>query len=540
MSGKTTDFMQNIMSRYFFFLFLAFGSIGFAQKKPIIKVAADTTLIKIGEQINLTVSVKVDSTRSVNFPELKQFGSFEIIEESPIDTFREKDLFNLIKKYGLTKFDSGSYVIPSFPIVVSNQSYPTDSIAVRVLDVEVDTLKQKMYDIKDIIAVHPKSNFWAYFWWTLGTLLVLGAVAFYLWLKNKAKKEAEEELPPYEKAVSELQKLDNFSLHEQADYKHYYSKVTDVLKIYYESEVHVDVMECTSDELLEKIELLVDSGQIKLEKGTLIKLQETLKTSDLVKFAKYSNTLEDARSDRDNILQFISLTHETLPEPTEEELMAGEQRRVLQAKRRKKRRLLVAASIAGLILLGTGGVMIAKYGFRASVDTLFRKTSKLMLDGDWVYSEYGYPPVGIETPEVLKQVKVPIPAGNEKAIVSMTNYAYENLGKDLYIVVNHVNFNPQLEITNDQVSELSAGELKQRFGLEDFQLKSEDITIDEINGTHKTGNFFKDSMVYQFDVYTFFAKPSLRQIVVVYKKNDLYYPKISKRIFNSIKLLKGE
>jgi hypothetical protein len=540
MSEKTTEFMPIFKTKHLLWILFLFGSIGFAQKKPIVKVEADTTQIKIGEQINLTVSVKVDSTRSVNFPELKQFGPFEIIEESPIDTFREKDLFNLIKKYGLTKFDSGSYVIPSFPIIISNQSYPTDSIAVTVLDVEVDTLKQKMYDIKDIIAVHPISNFWKYFWWTLGTLLVLGAIAFYFWLKNKAKKEAEEDLPPYEKAISELQKLDNFSLHEQNDYKHYYSKVTDVLKIYYESEVHVDVMECTSDELLEKIELLIDSEQINLEKSTLNKLRETLKTSDLVKFAKYSNTFEDARSDRDNILEFISLTHETLPEPTEEELMAGEQRRVLQAKRRKKRRLVVAASLIGLILLGTGSVMIAKYGFRSTMDTLFRKTSKLMLDGDWVYSEYGYPPVGIETPEVLTQVKVPIPAGNEKAIVSMTNYAYGNLGKDLYVVVNHVNFNPQLEITNDQVSELSAGELKQRFGLEDFQLKSEDITIDEINGTHKTGNFFKDSVGYQFDVYTFFAKPSLRQIVVVYKKDDRYYPEISKRIFNSIKLLKGE
>jgi len=540
MSKKTTDFMPIFMTKHLLLILFLLGSIGFAQKKPTIKVVADTTQIKIGEQINLTVSVKVDSTRSVSFPELKAFGSFEIIEESPIDTFREKDLFNLIKKYGLTKFDSGSYVIPSFPIIVSNQSYPTDSIAVTVLDVEVDTLKQKMYDIKDIIAVHPKSNFWKYFWWTLCILLVLGSIAFYFWLKYKTKKEAEEELPPYEKAVSELQKLDNFSLHEQADYKHYYSKVTDVLKIYYESEVHVDVMECTSDELLEKIELLVDSGQIKLEKGTLIKLQETLKTSDLVKFAKYSNTFEDARSDRDNILQFISLTHETLPEPTEEELMAGEQRRILQAKRRKKRRLMVAAAIIGLILLGTGSTMIAKYGLLSTIDTLFRKTSKLMMDGDWVYSEYGYPPIGIETPEVLKQVKVPIPAGNEKAIVSMTNYAYGNLGNELYVVVNHVNFNPQLEITNDQVSELSAGELKQRFGLEDFQLKSEDLTIDEINGTHKTGNFFKDSVAYQFDVYTFFAKPSLRQIVVVYKKDDRYYPEISNRIFNSIKLLKGE
>jgi hypothetical protein len=54
------------------------------------------------------------------------------------------------QKYGLTQFDSGKYTIPSIKILINSKSYMTDSIAVEVANVTVDTLKQKMFDIKDI------------------------------------------------------------------------------------------------------------------------------------------------------------------------------------------------------------------------------------------------------------------------------------------------------------------------------------------------------------------------------------------------------
>lgn len=520
-----------------FVFFVAVPNV--AQEKPKLLVKTDTSLIRIGERILLEVSVEADSTRQVTFPEeLKNFGALEIVEQMPIDTFRVQDRYRLIKKYGLTQFDSGHYTIPSFPIIVSSQTYMTDSLQVQVLDVPVDTLKQKMYDIKDILSVTIPSAFWKFFKWTLFVLILLASLGYYFWYLRKKKKEAEEELPPYEKAVKELEMLDQISLNEQADYKQYYSKLTDVLKKYYESEVQVDVMECTSDELLEKINLLVDSGKLQLDKSHLTQLRNTLKTADLVKFAKYQNDNYGASTDRESIKTFISSTHEAIPEPTEEEILAQERYKALLAQKRKKQRITAVMVALALVLVGTAITMVAKYGFRPALDTVLRNPGKVMLDGDWVYSEYGVPMVGIETPRVLKQVKVAIPPGSEQVISSMSNYAYGKLGENFYVVVNHINFNPQIDITNDQVKELTEEELKQRLNLEDFQLESQDITIDGINGVRKTGTFLQGSKQYHYDAFTFFVKPSMRQIVIVYDVDKRYYDEISKRIVESLILNK--
>src|SRR5699024_4649235 len=107
---------------------------------------------KIGEEIILRLEVETDSTDLVVFPE-KNFGLLEMIESYKIDTTFEAAKYRLIKKYGLTQFDSGAYTIPSQTISINNRNFYTDSINIEVRDVVVDTLKQKMYQIKPAVSV---------------------------------------------------------------------------------------------------------------------------------------------------------------------------------------------------------------------------------------------------------------------------------------------------------------------------------------------------------------------------------------------------
>ena len=41
----------------------------------------DTTSIKIGEQINYNIKIKLDSLHEINFPKAKDFSPFELINE---------------------------------------------------------------------------------------------------------------------------------------------------------------------------------------------------------------------------------------------------------------------------------------------------------------------------------------------------------------------------------------------------------------------------------------------------------------------------
>src|SRR5690554_491793 len=86
------------------FSFLFFFQQTFGQK---VNALVDTTEIRIGEEILYSINVEADSTDVVLFPKAQSFGALEIIESYKIDTTFEATKYRLIKKYGLTQFDSG-------------------------------------------------------------------------------------------------------------------------------------------------------------------------------------------------------------------------------------------------------------------------------------------------------------------------------------------------------------------------------------------------------------------------------------------------
>ena len=117
----------------------------------------DSTKIKIGQQITFQVEVEDDTTDLVVFPEGQTFSPLEMIESYKVDTTKNNARYQLIKRYGLTQFDSGSYTIPKQKIIIGSKTFFTDSLRVEVSNIEVDTTKQGLYDIKPFIKVE-KSN----------------------------------------------------------------------------------------------------------------------------------------------------------------------------------------------------------------------------------------------------------------------------------------------------------------------------------------------------------------------------------------------
>src|SRR5436190_4662106 len=146
----------------------------FAQQKQV-KTSIDTTRNKIGAQFNLTIKTEVDTAAVVVFPKGNHFGGLEVIRSYVVDTVKKEGRYELIKKYGLTQYDSGKYGIPPLKVLINKKPFLTDSILVEVSNVTVDTLKQKMYDIKPIASAESdKSWIWKSFL-VLLALLAIGA-----------------------------------------------------------------------------------------------------------------------------------------------------------------------------------------------------------------------------------------------------------------------------------------------------------------------------------------------------------------------------
>ena len=233
-------------------LFILITTSVFAQQK--VETSIDTTKNKIGAEFKLTLKTSVDTLSKVVFPKLKNIGALEVIQSYPIDTIKKDDRYELIKKYGLTQFDSGKYTIPSIKILINNKQFLSDSIKVEVANVQVDTLRQKMYDIKEIVKSEDSiGDWWKYL---LGILLILGIGAFVYWyLKIRQKKKIEEEVykTPIEKATTLLNILEKKELWQHGEVKEYYSELTDIARNYIEEAIEIPAMESTTSELIEAL-----------------------------------------------------------------------------------------------------------------------------------------------------------------------------------------------------------------------------------------------------------------------------------------------
>ncbi len=375
-----------------------------AQGTSTVAVEIDTFQIKIGEQIQYKVTVETDSLNLVYFPEDQTFSPMEMVEALKIDTTKKKDRITLQRIYALTQFDSGSYTIPPQRIAINEEPFLTDSFKIRVADVAVDTTKQKLYDIKPLIQVERNyARIWQWVIAILFALVIIGGLVYWFFFRPKPLTEEEKValLPPYDRALLQLQELEKSRYLIQDEFKKYYSELTNIVRSYLEEEVHISAMESTTDQLIERLELLKDAGELQLEDETISQFKKVLQTADLVKFAKSKPAVTVAEENRRSVEFVVVKTKEALPEPEEEDKLQDESYlEELERKRLKKRIWTAAAVLAGLIVLGIG-TSIGIYGFKDVKDTVLRHPTKRLLEGEWIMSSYGYPPVEVETPEVL-------------------------------------------------------------------------------------------------------------------------------------------
>ncbi len=532
-------------------LLIAFLSAFNVQAQQV-KGAVDTTSIRIGEQITYEFQVEADSTDLVLFPEGQTFQPLEMIEAYQVDTSYAGAKMNLIKRYGLTQFDSGSYTIPRQLVSINQQPFYTDSVAIEVNNVVVDTTKQGLYDIKDIVAVErATSEFWEYLLYFLLLAAVIGGFLFFIIRRSRKKAAAEQKLPPFEQALFSLKQLDEEykqparGIDERDATKAYYSKLTDIVRRYLDEEVYDRSMESTSSELIERLMLEKEEGKIDLSKETILKLDQILKRADLTKFARTSPGAGQAEADRIVAEEIVKETKEAIPPPTEEELMRDAAYREALAKRRKRKLILTSIiGVFGILVIATG-ILIATKGFDFVKDNFIGHPSKDLLESDWVRSEYGYPPVIISTPRILERDEIALP-DSLKQQMNMSTFTYGSLIDDFYVVVNNTRFGGKNE-ANLEASAQGFISTIEANGAKNLIVKTEKYTTPE--GTeglrvYGTGDFPETLNKDEFskgayEMLLFTAPGVLQQILVAHREDDTYAKEMSARIINSVELQKS-
>ncbi|MGC6480002.1 MAG: hypothetical protein ACON42_06475 [Flavobacteriaceae bacterium] len=389
------------MKKYLLGLFFLVTTVH-AQQTASLNCAVDSLSVQIGAQINYSLQLKTQAGAEVLFPDNPKFGPFEILEIKPLETLQAPNHLLLTRKIALIQFDSGRYYIPPQKVQVNGQVLSSDSLLVEVADVVVDTLKQPLYDIKPIVAV--EQNYEALIQQLVigGLGLILLGILTYIFIRQWRKRRAlQQGLPPFDRALNALKDLENESPQTQEEYKDYYSTMTEIVREYLEEEAQISAMESTTDELLLKLELLKEKGTLELDDQILRDLKSVLQKADLVKFARSVPEAGTLAEDLTKAELMVVKTQEALPEPTEEEMrqkaIYEKQLRSIRIKRLWTR----GAIIGAFTLLTTLGLSIVYWGYYPVRDTLLLYPTKRLISNNWFASQYGTPPLLLETPEVL-------------------------------------------------------------------------------------------------------------------------------------------
>ena len=300
------------MKNWFLMIVLTLGlwSVAMAQNVEATAKVQDEP-IAVGKPFALDLTLKAPYGSVV---EWNGFVTDTLSEQ--IDILRRDDLVrtadadsNIIIQQQLTlmTFDTGYVTIPALQLSTLNSQFATltSPIDLYVTTITVDTIqgyKPLMPPIEQPIAMKEL------FPWILGALLLL-LVALVVWYLVKHRKPRVDEngepikgpvVPPYTKAIGDLESLKQQKLWQAGKVKEYYYSLTDIAREYIEGQFGVNAVEMTTDEILEQV------SELHFDEQLFGKLKGTMELADLVKFAKYAASSLESDNAMTDMTEFVN------------------------------------------------------------------------------------------------------------------------------------------------------------------------------------------------------------------------------------------
>lgn len=519
-------------------LFLSLCTLaGFAQ----VTSTVDSTQIKIGSAFNLTIKATANEGSKVVFPNQQNIGPFEVLEQSKTDTVSNGNNIELTKKYTLTQFDEGDYVVPRLSVYIDGKNHQTNLFNIKVNNVAVDTLKQPMHDIKPQIGGETDTDkLWKYFFGILFSIIA-GVAAYFIVKRIQDKNLTEEDLykTPLEKVTKKLQLLDSKRLVLNGDVKSYYSEMTDVIRDYIEEVFEIPAKESTTSEVIQMLFQTIKTKKIQLSKESVNDLKRVLQTADLVKFAKSEPMMNEIEQDR-RTSEMISISIDKAIPRFSEEQSERVKLRERRFKKRKQMRLWIPIGVTTLLLFATSIVYIVQ-AVRSGYEWSIFASNKSLYEREWVTSDYGFPTVILSTPEALTRVQMP-QSDKEKQQSQTSVFAYSNLKTQLIIAVGTTATQTNDSINLDQMLKYKLDLTAKQYGAKDVTYNAEEFTQNGVRGIRGTGTLVAQNFVsgeaikMQYDMYVFVQQNGIQEVSVLYKEGDEYGAKIDQRIIESIQL----
>ena len=287
-----------------------------------LKQSLDSAYLLMGKKtvINVELITEGAPDGALVIQKNKMPAEVEISDEGQTDTTSlGNDRWELRRRITIQSFDSGLYTIPPALYVRGNDTMAAASaMALKVIPVPVDTLT----DIHDYAGIADSGLRWTdrlpdwlvdYGWWILGAILVTAA-GIYAWNRWWRKKSSDvssavkvKRQPPYETAVEELNHLHEERLCERGQEKEFYTRLTEILRIYLQDRFGINAMEMTSSEILHALESNEETRTPRHHMTSILQM------ADFVKFAKVRPLPDDNVRTFRSAMQFVEDTRPVTP-----------------------------------------------------------------------------------------------------------------------------------------------------------------------------------------------------------------------------------
>ena len=532
----------------FIFCIVFLQSITINSQSVTASVESDSILI--GKELNYTIDVNAEKVENIIFPDSTSFVPFELISETKVDTLKQDNGFRFSKKYGITSFDEGDFIIPKIKIQIGDKLFSTDSKKITVNLVEVDTSKQGLYDIKpafdkfssiEILKLSLKNNYPV-------ILFMIFLVLTLFYFRSKIIEffnpllNIKPTLRPIELIKKRLSDLEKIKIDSGAEIKFFYSELTFALRSFFEKEVYDKALESTTIELILKLNNLSEIKSFAITKDSLNKIEDIFKRADLVKFAKYLPEKSVIKNDLKIINEEVKLFSALLPEPTEEEKLKNlNYQKQAEKKLRNERLKIVSISTASLliILFVFSGFL---NGFQYTIDKITFNENLKLLNKIWIKSEYGSPGIFTETPDALLRIN----SENEFLYDDFSldsQFYFSNSNQSIEFFISNYSSDSKIKPENFQsILDSILDDLESR-GLQNMLVKYNEFETKNkakgllISGTSDFKISDKKFKSGDYNVIGFLTETGFKTIILLTHETR-YMDKIKERIVSSIEVLK--
>lgn len=243
------------------------------------------------------------------------------IEVSGITDAEVTDLGNgrarFLRDIIIQGFDSGVYTLPPVLYITPDSAFPSNETVLKVYPVAVDSLKT-INDYADVVSPRRQlldylPDWMARYWWWILIALVVIAAGVYIYIRKRRGGSIIPAAPvkkenPVEAALRQLGELREEKLCQRGEEKQYYTRLTDILRVYLHDRFGINAMEMTSTQIRHALRHNDETRTSTDLMGRILEM------ADFVKFAKVRPLPDDNVAAMNQAVRFIDDT-KPAPEP---------------------------------------------------------------------------------------------------------------------------------------------------------------------------------------------------------------------------------